>query len=64
MTPRERQILTLFAGGNHPRYEDVARELGISAHTVKSHAYNLYMRLGARGKVNAVAVALRQGDIT
>jgi two-component system nitrate/nitrite response regulator NarL len=39
----------------------VARELGISPHTVKTHLERIFEKLGAGDRAQAVAIALRQG---
>ena len=62
MTPRECEILTLFASG-YPRYADVATHLGISEHTVKAHMRNAYIELRARNREHAIAEAMRKGHI-
>lgn len=69
-TPRQTEILALFAEGYTMR--GVARELGISWHTVKSHVFprmvgsghsGLLERIGATNITHAVAIALREGWI-
>lgn len=53
LTEREKQIAQLTAEGMSA--EEIADELCLSAHTVKTHRYNLYMRLRVE---NNVAVAI------
>ena len=55
LTPREREVLTLLAAG--------ACTLGLSVHTVKFHVASLIDKLGARGRVEADAIAIRTGLI-
>jgi DNA-binding NarL/FixJ family response regulator len=61
VTPRQREILQMFADG-HPT-DEVARRLGLSAETVRTHAKASLPRLGARDRPHAVAIALRSGLI-
>ena len=56
LTPREAQVLELLAAGC--RHVEVAERLGISPHTVSSHAKNIYRKLGVRNAIGAVALAL------
>jgi DNA-binding CsgD family transcriptional regulator len=61
LTPRERQVFQLLAGGL--RAPEVARELYLSPATVRTHVQNGIARLGARTRVQAVALALTRGEI-
>ena len=36
---------------------EIARRLGIAVHTVERHLANLYRKIGARGRADAVAYA-------
>ena len=54
LTPRERQVLSLFAQGAG-RYE-TAQLLHLSANTVRTHMQNLMAKLGAHTAVEAVAL--------
>lgn len=56
LTPREAQVLELLAAGC--RHGEVAERLGMSPHTVSSHAKNIYRKLGVRSAIAAVALAL------
>jgi DNA-binding NarL/FixJ family response regulator len=56
LTPREAQVLELLAAGC--RHVEVAERLGVSPHTVSSHAKNIYRKLGVRNAIGAVARAL------
>jgi DNA-binding CsgD family transcriptional regulator len=51
-------VLRLLAEGdsNH----EIARRLGIAVHTVERHLGNIYRKIGARGRTDAVAHALRE----
>ncbi len=59
LTPRERSVLTLIAGGLTSR--DVAAELAISTRTVEKHKQRIFDRLGVQNQAQAVAVAVRAG---
>jgi DNA-binding NarL/FixJ family response regulator len=56
ITPRDREILDLLVQGCSN--EDIAKELGIAARTVKSHLRTLYMRFGIEGEGQRVRLAL------
>ena len=61
LTPRERQVLELAAGGcNGP---EIARRLYVSRATVKSHFDHIFAKYGVRDRAAAVAQALREGEI-
>jgi DNA-binding NarL/FixJ family response regulator len=59
LTPREREIVELMAEGANNR--TIALRLAISRHTVKFHVASILVKLGARSRTEAVAVALRRG---
>lgn len=61
VTPRQRQILQMFADGHST--EEAARRLGLSTETVRTHAKASLPRLGARDRAHAVAIALRSALI-
>lgn len=56
LSTREYEILRLIAAGKSNA--QVAQELGISAHTVKNHLSNIFEKLGARSRTQAVVFAL------
>jgi len=56
LTPREREILTLVGHGMSNKM--VARQLGISVHTVKFHLEALFDKLEATSRAEAVAKGL------
>ncbi|KUL22441.1 alpha/beta fold hydrolase [Actinoplanes awajinensis] len=58
LTPREREVLALLAAGDANL--EIARRLGIAVHTVERHLANLYRKIGARGRTDAVAYAIRR----
>ena len=61
ITPREREVLALVARGMTS--EEVARELGVSTETVRTHVSNALERLGARTRAHAISLALREGAL-
>jgi DNA-binding NarL/FixJ family response regulator len=54
LTPREREVLTLLAAGGSNK--TIARALDLSVHTVKFHVRSLIEKLGAGGRLEAVAI--------
>jgi DNA-binding CsgD family transcriptional regulator/pimeloyl-ACP methyl ester carboxylesterase len=58
LTPREIEVLRLLATGDSN--SEIARRLGIAVHTVERHLANLYRKISARGRADAVAYALRE----
>lgn len=61
LTPREQQILTLFAHGMNQ--SKIGNQLEISRETVKWHSKTLRMKLGAKTIAHAVSMAYRQGAL-
>lgn len=59
LTPREHEILVLVATG--ATNKQVAANLDVSTGTVKWHLYNLFQKLGAETRTEAVAVAKHRG---
>jgi pimeloyl-ACP methyl ester carboxylesterase/DNA-binding CsgD family transcriptional regulator len=59
LSRRELEVLRLIAAGESNR--QIARRLGLSPHTIERHAANLYRKIGARGRADATAYALRGG---
>ena len=59
LSRREREVLQLLAAGESNR--QIACRLGLSTHTVERHVANLYRKIGARGRADATAYALRNG---
>jgi DNA-binding NarL/FixJ family response regulator len=59
LSKRESEILQKVAYGSTTK--EVARDLGISPHTVKTHLERIFEKLGAGDRAQAVAIALRQG---
>ncbi len=59
LTPRELEILRALGEGLTNKA--VARQLGISAHTVKFHLEAVFAKLGVASRAEAVAKGLRRG---
>ncbi|HEU0013811.1 MAG TPA: response regulator transcription factor [Longimicrobium sp.] len=59
LSPREGDVLQLLARGASNKA--IARELGISEHTVKAHVGALFAKLGASTRAEAVAIGVRSG---
>lgn len=62
LTPREREVFELLARGRSG--PQIAAELFLSPETVRTHVQNGVERLGAKTRVQAVAMALSRGDIS
>jgi DNA-binding NarL/FixJ family response regulator len=58
-TPREQQVLQLLAQGASNKV--IARNLQITPHTAKFHVASIVAKLGAAGRTDAVARAMRLG---
>jgi len=61
LTQREQELITLM--GHKYDLTQCAVEMGVSAHTIKTHSQNLYAKLGTSDKTAAVLEARRQGII-
>jgi len=61
LTERQVEILDRIARGEGR--PEIARALGVSESTVRSHTKELYKRLGVNERAHAVAVALRESVI-
>ncbi|MGH2399949.1 MAG: response regulator, partial [bacterium] len=59
LSPREREVLRLFAGGHSNK--QIARSLGITERTVKFHVTSILNKLGAENRAQAVALAAQRG---
>jgi non-specific serine/threonine protein kinase len=57
LSPRETDVLRLIAAGQSNK--QIAAELFLSVHTIERHITNLYAKIGARGRADATAWALR-----
>ncbi|MEJ1929233.1 response regulator transcription factor [Nostoc sp. NIES-2111] len=61
LTMREAQVLRLVADGNANK--EIASQLDISEATVKLHLSNLFQKLGAQSRTEAVKIGVRRGLI-
>jgi DNA-binding NarL/FixJ family response regulator len=59
LSRREVEILQKVAYGSTTK--EVADQLGISPHTVKTHLERIFEKLGANDRAQAVAIAIRKG---
>jgi DNA-binding NarL/FixJ family response regulator len=59
LSRREKEILQKVAYGATTK--EVAHDLGISPHTVKTHLERIFEKLGANDRAQAVAIAIRGG---
>jgi DNA-binding CsgD family transcriptional regulator/pimeloyl-ACP methyl ester carboxylesterase len=59
LSPRETEVLRLIAAGKSN--QQIADTLVLSLRTVERHITNLYGKIGAHGKADATAYALRHG---
>jgi DNA-binding CsgD family transcriptional regulator len=59
LTARELEVLRLVASGRSNR--EIADGLVLSVRTVERHVSNLYAKIGAHGKADAIAYAFRHG---
>jgi DNA-binding NarL/FixJ family response regulator len=59
LSKRETEILQKVAYGATTK--EVAHDLGISPHTVKTHLERIFEKLGANDRAQAVAIAIRSG---
>jgi DNA-binding NarL/FixJ family response regulator len=61
LTPRLLDVLHLVAEGRTT--DEIAATLGLSPFTVKNYMERIFERLGARDRAEAVAIALRSGQL-
>jgi DNA-binding NarL/FixJ family response regulator len=61
LTVRQREILQMLADGMNT--EEVARQLGLSTETVRTHTKRILSKLGAGTRTQAVAIGIRSGLI-
>jgi DNA-binding NarL/FixJ family response regulator len=60
LTPREEQVVALVAEGMANR--EIARELNLSEHTIKTYLYRVFEKLGISSRVELVLYAVNHGD--
>jgi DNA-binding NarL/FixJ family response regulator len=61
LTPRESQILEQMATGAAP--DLIAKALGMSPHTLRTHTQNILTKLGVHSKMEALVLAIRHGAV-
>lgn len=61
LTPRERQIVEMLAGGSTG--EQIAQTLVLSPETVQKHVHNAKRKVGAETRAHLIALALTRGLI-
>ena len=61
MSAREVEVLRRLAKGMV--YKQIAAELGLSTSTVRTHLHNVYGKLGAMDRAQAVLIATERGWI-
>ncbi|MGH3277820.1 MAG: response regulator [Trebonia sp.] len=59
LTPREREVLTLIAGGATNR--QIGRRLGVTERTARTHVSNILGKLGLTSRTQAALWAVREG---
>jgi len=60
LTTREEQVVALVADGLSNR--EIAKELGLSEHTVKKYLFRVFDKLGISSRVELVLYAVSHGD--
>ena len=61
LTQREISIMRLLESGHS--YKTVAAELSVSVHTVNSHIKNIYQKLQAHGRIDAIRKSRIRGEL-
>ena len=61
LTPREIEILTAMASGRTP--EEIARVLGMSPNTLRTHSQNILTKLRVHSRMEALVLAIRHGKV-
>jgi len=61
LTPREREVLALLARGRPNKV--IARDLGVSERTVKTHVSNILAKLNLTDRTQAAVYAVRHGIV-
>lgn len=61
LTDREKEVLTLLALGE--TNATIADQLHLSPETIRSHTRSARLRLGARSRSHAIALAIHSGQL-
>jgi DNA-binding CsgD family transcriptional regulator len=61
LSPRQREVLSLCV--RNLTEKQIAKQLGISTHTVDTHLRNAYARMGAQSRMQAVVLALHHRQL-
>jgi len=61
LTDREREVLTLLALGE--TNQTIAEKLHLSPETIRAHTRSARLRLGAKSRSHAIALALQSGQL-
>jgi two-component system NarL family response regulator len=61
LSPRELQVLRRLAAGDSNK--EIGQMLQITEHTVKAHVKAVLLKLGALGRTEAIAIAMKRGLI-
>lgn len=61
MTPREMEVFTLVAQGKTNK--QIAADLSIGVHTVRTHIERIYAKLGADGRFHAISIGYLNGTL-
>ena len=59
LSAREKNLLNLLADGLG--YKEISAQLGISPHTVHAHVRNIYAKLHATDRTEALSIAAKLG---
>jgi NarL family two-component system response regulator LiaR len=62
LNPRELEVFKLAAMGKSNK--DIAHELGISVHTVATHLFRIFAKMGVQSRTEATLFALQEGWFT
>lgn len=60
-TPREKQVISLIAEGN--TVPEIATELDLSIHTVRSYTKSIMQKLDAKNIAHAIALVYQNEEI-
>ena len=61
LTPRETEILQRMTDGQPSGR--IAKELGMSPNTLRTHTQNVLTKLGVHSKLDAIVAAIRYGKV-